>query len=194
MSDYYGAELLNDIVLRSGGILNLDVSEDGANEVASRSRGTPRIANRLLRRARDFAEVEGDGTIGLAVARAALEVFDVDELGLDRLDGRGRGAEVAGIGEGPGERGVRGTERAGEGPGGPPPSRRRCLRSPTRPRTPSSPSCSAVGCCNAPPVAGSPRSGLTRIWDARSPPRARSCQHEGRGRSRCLRTHWTTDV
>src|SRR5690625_7748658 len=88
MSDYYGAELLNDIVLRSGGILNVDVSEDGANEIARRSRGTPRIANRLLRRARDFAEVDGDGRVDRKVADRALNALDVDEFGLDDMDAR----------------------------------------------------------------------------------------------------------
>src|SRR5690625_98063 len=86
--DYYRADLLKDIVLRSGGILNVDVSEDGANEIARRSRGTPRIANRLLRRARDFAEVDGDGRVDRKVADRALNALDVDEFGLDDMDAR----------------------------------------------------------------------------------------------------------
>src|SRR5690625_3831331 len=86
--DYYLADLLKDIVLRSGGILNVDVSEDGANEIARRSRGTPRIANRLLRRARDFAEVDGGGRVDRNVADRALNALDVDEFGLDDMDSR----------------------------------------------------------------------------------------------------------
>jgi Holliday junction DNA helicase RuvB len=75
-------------VVRSAGLLEVVIAPDAAVEIASRSRGTPRIANRLLRRVRDVAEVEGDGRVDLAVARHALELFDVDELGLDRLDRR----------------------------------------------------------------------------------------------------------
>jgi holliday junction DNA helicase RuvB len=86
--EHYDAEELLAIVHRSARLLDITVDGEGALEVASRSRGTPRIANRLLRRVRDYAEVEGDGTVDLTVARAALEVFDVDELGLDRLDRR----------------------------------------------------------------------------------------------------------
>lgn len=76
------------IVKRSAGILNVPIEEDGAMEIASRSRGTPRIANRLLKRVRDFAQVKGDGTITLEIARLALEVYGVDELGLDFTDRR----------------------------------------------------------------------------------------------------------
>ncbi|WP_116948842.1 Holliday junction branch migration DNA helicase RuvB [Jiangella endophytica] len=82
---YEPAEL--ELVLRrSAGLLDVELKGDGSGEIAGRSRGTPRIANRLLRRVRDFAEVRGDGTISGDVARAALKVFAVDELGLDRLD------------------------------------------------------------------------------------------------------------
>ncbi|MBB5789038.1 Holliday junction branch migration DNA helicase RuvB [Jiangella mangrovi] len=82
---YEPAEL--ELVLRrSAGLLDVELKGDGTGEIAGRSRGTPRIANRLLRRVRDFAEVRGNGVITGDVARAALKVFAVDELGLDRLD------------------------------------------------------------------------------------------------------------
>ncbi len=86
--EHYEVHELHAIITRSAALLDIAVSEDGAAEIASRSRGTPRIANRLLRRVRDVAEVEGEGHIDLAIAREALTVFDVDELGLDRLDRR----------------------------------------------------------------------------------------------------------
>jgi len=84
--DYYSAEDLARIVRRSAGILEVAVETEGAEEIARRARGTPRVANRLLRRVRDFAEVRHDGQITAQVARAGLELFDVDEQGLDRLD------------------------------------------------------------------------------------------------------------
>ena len=84
--DYYSEVDLASVVRRSAGILSVDVDEDGAAEIARRARGTPRIANRLLRRVRDYAEVRADGRIGRATAAAALAVFDVDEVGLDKLD------------------------------------------------------------------------------------------------------------
>jgi Holliday junction DNA helicase RuvB len=84
--DFYSADDLEILLHRSARILGVPISDDGAAEIAGRSRGTPRIANRLLRRVRDFAEVRGDGVVDLATARAALRVYDVDELGLDRLD------------------------------------------------------------------------------------------------------------
>jgi Holliday junction DNA helicase RuvB len=86
--DYYTADLLRRIVLRSADIVDVEIEEDGAHEIARRSRGTPRIANRLLRRARDFAEVEGDGRITRALADYALNALDVDEAGLDEMDSR----------------------------------------------------------------------------------------------------------
>ena len=86
--DYYQVEDLVTIVARSAHLLQIHLDSDGAHEIARRSRGTPRIANRLLRRVRDFAEVEGDGTIGLAVAQSALTRMHVDELGLDTMDRR----------------------------------------------------------------------------------------------------------
>jgi Holliday junction DNA helicase RuvB len=84
--DFYQAEELRAIVSRSAAILGVDIEGDGAELLARRSRGTPRIANRLLRRVRDVAEVRHDGRITGDVARAGLAVFEVDELGLDRLD------------------------------------------------------------------------------------------------------------
>lgn len=84
--DYYGAPDLERIVVRSAGILGVNLDGDGASEIARRSRGTPRVANRLLRRVRDFAEVRHDGGIGGEIARAGLELFEVDEQGLDKLD------------------------------------------------------------------------------------------------------------
>jgi Holliday junction DNA helicase RuvB len=84
--DYYASDELHRIVDRSAGLLQLDVTADGGREIASRSRGTPRIANRLLRRVRDFAEVRADGIVDLTVAHAALALYEVDDLGLDRLD------------------------------------------------------------------------------------------------------------
>ena len=86
--EHYEADELATIVRRSAGLLGIAVTDDAAAEIAGRSRGTPRIANRLLRRVRDYAEVEADGRIDVPTARAALEVFEVDELGLDRLDRR----------------------------------------------------------------------------------------------------------
>jgi Holliday junction DNA helicase RuvB len=84
--DYYRADELHRVVTRSATQLQVEIEDAAAAEIASRSRGTPRIANRLLRRVRDWAQVRGDGTLDLEAARAALEVYEVDERGLDRLD------------------------------------------------------------------------------------------------------------
>ena len=84
--EFYSAEELALIVRRSAGLLNVAADDEGAFEIARRSRGTPRIANRLLRRVRDYAEVKGDGRIGRGVAQAALAMLDVDALGLDLMD------------------------------------------------------------------------------------------------------------
>jgi holliday junction DNA helicase RuvB len=99
--EHYSPDELLRILERSARLLGIDVGGDGADEIAGRSRGTPRIANRLLRRVRDYAEVEGDGTVDRDVARTALAVFDVDELGLDRLDRRVLEALVDRFGGGP---------------------------------------------------------------------------------------------
>lgn len=84
--DYYSVEELARIVRRSAGILSVSVEAEGAAEIARRARGTPRIANRLLRRVRDFAEVRHDGRVTAEAARKGLELFEVDEEGLDKLD------------------------------------------------------------------------------------------------------------
>lgn len=84
--DLYTEAALNDIIKRSAGILNILISEDGANEISARSRGTPRIANRLLRRVRDYSEVRADGIINRQVAMDALRMLSIDELGLDSID------------------------------------------------------------------------------------------------------------
>lgn len=84
--DYYDTADLVAILRRSAGLLGVEADADGITEVAGRSRGTPRIANRLLRRVRDWAQVHGDGHVDHAAARAALALFDVDDAGLDRLD------------------------------------------------------------------------------------------------------------
>jgi Holliday junction DNA helicase RuvB len=84
--EFYEPHELDQIVHRSAGLLGVHLTEEGSSEIASRSRGTPRIANRLLRRVRDYAQVRADGILTLPVAQAALELFEVDESGLDRLD------------------------------------------------------------------------------------------------------------
>ena len=86
--DYYGHTELAQIIQRSAGILGVDVDAAAATEIARRARGTPRIANRLLRRLRDFALVEGDGTIGIAMAGQALDRLQIDQLGFDEMDRR----------------------------------------------------------------------------------------------------------
>ena len=84
--EYYDAELLQLIILRSADLLNVPIEDDAAFEISRRSRGTPRIANALLRRVRDFAEIKGDGTINMKVTNHALKALNVDENGLDDMD------------------------------------------------------------------------------------------------------------
>jgi Holliday junction DNA helicase RuvB len=84
--EYYDAETLKGIVLRSAGILSQPIEDTAAAEIARRSRGTPRIANALLRRVRDFAQVKGNGRIDLDIARFALEALNIDRHGLDLID------------------------------------------------------------------------------------------------------------
>lgn len=86
--EYYDAKLLSTIILRSCVILKVPIDESAAYEIARRSRGTPRIANNLLRRTRDFAEIKGDGTITLEIAKIALDALEVDYNGLDEMDNR----------------------------------------------------------------------------------------------------------
>ena len=99
--ELYTPEQLAQIVTRSAGILGIPIDNDGALEIASRSRGTPRIANRLLKRVRDIAEIEYNGSITEEVARAALSRFEIDELGLDDFDRRMLTAIITNYGGGP---------------------------------------------------------------------------------------------
>jgi len=84
--DFYDEADIADIVARSSTLLNVEISKDSIGELGKRSRGTPRIANRLLRRVRDYAQVHGDGSINLEITNSALDMYEVDEIGLDRLD------------------------------------------------------------------------------------------------------------
>ena len=86
--EYYDSKVLTKIVKRSAGILDVDISEDAANEIAGRSRGTPRIVNALLRRVRDFAQVEGSGNIDIEITKYALEALNIDKHGLDEMDNK----------------------------------------------------------------------------------------------------------
>jgi Holliday junction DNA helicase RuvB len=86
--EYYDEDILYLIILRSSGILNIKVEEKAAREIAQRSRGTPRIANALLRRVRDFAQVKGKGVIDLEIARYSLEALNIDKRGLDDMDNK----------------------------------------------------------------------------------------------------------
>ena len=99
--DLYEPHELEQVLARSARLLSIDLRRDGAREIAGRARGTPRVANRLLRRVRDFAEVRAAGVVTAAVAAAALEVYEVDELGLDRLDRAVLDAVVRLFGGGP---------------------------------------------------------------------------------------------
>ena len=85
---YYDAPTLQKIIRRSAGLLNVDIDEDAAYEIARRSRGTPRIANLLLRRVRDFAQVKGNGSVEIDITRHALDALNVDKFGLDEMDNR----------------------------------------------------------------------------------------------------------
>jgi holliday junction DNA helicase RuvB len=86
--EYYDSKILTDIVERSAGILNIPIDFESANEIARRSRGTPRISNALLRRVRDFAQIKGDGNIDMKIANIALTALNVDENGLDEMDNK----------------------------------------------------------------------------------------------------------
>ena len=99
--ELYTPEQLGQIVKRSAGILGIPIDDEGALEIASRSRGTPRIANRLLKRVRDIAEIEFNGTIDVKVAQSALERFEIDELGLDDFDRKMLTAIINHYGGGP---------------------------------------------------------------------------------------------
>jgi Holliday junction DNA helicase RuvB len=99
--EYYDSKLLTGIVSRSSRILATPIESDAAYEIARRSRGTPRIANTLLRRTRDFAQIKGNGTITKAIAQMALVALDVDENGLDDMDNRILGAIIGKFSGGP---------------------------------------------------------------------------------------------
>ena len=99
--ELYTPEQLADIIKRSANLLNVEIDRNGALEIASRSRGTPRIANRLLKRVRDYAQVMGDGVIREEVAQAALDRFEIDELGLDDFDRRMLETIIRSYGGGP---------------------------------------------------------------------------------------------
>ena len=99
--DYYQAEQLEQIVVRSARLLEIEIETSGAREIARRSRGTPRIANNLLRRVRDFAQVRGDGRISAAIADKSLAMLEIDENGLDEMDKRILEAVIAKFGGGP---------------------------------------------------------------------------------------------
>lgn len=86
--EYYDVEVLSHIVTRAAGILNIEIFEDASFEIARRSRGTPRIANALLRRVRDFAQIKGNGSIDLKIANFSLEALNVDQNGLDEMDNK----------------------------------------------------------------------------------------------------------
>ena len=86
--EYYSTELLSTIVERSAEILNILVSQEAAIEISGRSRGTPRIANGLLRRVRDFAQIKGDGNVDLKITKIALKALNVDSYGLDEMDNK----------------------------------------------------------------------------------------------------------
>ncbi len=99
--EYYDSDVLSGIVKGSRGILGVEIDDQAAHEVALRSRGTPRIANSLLRRVRDFAMVEGDGAINLAITRRALEALNIDSRGLDEMDNKILRAIIEKFGGGP---------------------------------------------------------------------------------------------
>lgn len=86
--EYYDVEVLSHIVTRAAGILNIEISDEASIEISRRSRGTPRIANALLRRVRDFAQVKGSGKIDIEIANIALEALNVDQFGLDEMDNK----------------------------------------------------------------------------------------------------------
>jgi len=99
--DYYGVDDLSAIVERSAALLDTDITDDGCVAIATRSRGTPRIANRLLRRVRDYAAVRAEGSVDASVAETALEVFEVDHYGLDKVDRAILEAVIVKFGGGP---------------------------------------------------------------------------------------------
>jgi Holliday junction DNA helicase RuvB len=99
--EYYTVPELKQIILNSAAVLKVEVDETGAEEMAKRSRGTPRLANRILKRVRDFAQVRYDGRITEEVARTALDLMDIDRMGLDRNDQRFLRTLIGTFGGGP---------------------------------------------------------------------------------------------
>lgn len=99
--NYYSSETLTKVIKRSAGILDIDIDEDAAFEIARRSRGTPRIANLLLRRVRDFAQIKGDGIINIDISKTALEALNVDLNGLDEMDNKILSSIIEKFGGGP---------------------------------------------------------------------------------------------
>jgi Holliday junction DNA helicase RuvB len=99
--DYYQSEQLSRIVIRAAGLLNIPIEPEGAHEIARRSRGTPRIANNLLRRVRDYAQIKGDGRISKEIADRALAMLEIDENGLDEMDKRILETMIVKFGGGP---------------------------------------------------------------------------------------------
>jgi Holliday junction DNA helicase RuvB len=99
--EFYSVAELTQIVTRSARILHLDIEPEGAEEIARRARGTPRIANRLLRRVRDYAQVKGDGRVTQAIAQSALEMLKVDPNGFDQLDRQLLSTLISKFGGGP---------------------------------------------------------------------------------------------
>jgi holliday junction DNA helicase RuvB len=99
--DFYSDEAMEEIVVRSATVLDVPISQEGARALARRARGTPRVANRLLKRARDFAEVRGQGSITDQIAAEALAMLDIDHLGLDDIDRRILRSIVEKFGGGP---------------------------------------------------------------------------------------------
>lgn len=99
--ELYTAEELADIAMRSAGILGIPIESDGAMEIAKRSRGTPRIVNRLLKRVRDFAQVKGEGVINKKIAKLALAALEIDEIGLDNIDRLMLNSIITNFGGGP---------------------------------------------------------------------------------------------
>ena len=99
--EFYGHQDLCRIVQRSARLLKIELEDEGASEIAKRSRGTPRVANRLLRRVRDYAQVKGDGSVNKSVAEAALKMLDVDVVGLDVMDRKLLLAVIEKFGGGP---------------------------------------------------------------------------------------------
>src|SRR3954454_10927046 len=158
--DLYGPDDLAAIGARSAGVLKIAVHLDGARAIAERSRGTPRVANRLLKRVRDYAQVHGDGAVDAATAYAALDMLEVDHEGLDRLDREILTAICERFGGGPGCI-ARSCPRSGSawaaGRSASPRSRSPSTRSRTRSRTSTSRTCCNAGSSSAPRAAGWPR-------------------------------------